>query len=126
MNKIKQLIVTGALVLSGFAVFAAPQPAFAVNAIEQACGSSSSSTLCAGGASGEKVDSFLKTLINTLLFIVGLLSVIMIIAGGLMYVISAGDSAKVTRAKNMIIYAVVGLVIAFLAYSIVNWVLKIV
>lgn len=126
MNKIKQLIVAGALLLSGLAVFATPQSALAVNAIEQACGSSSSSTLCAGGASSEKVDSFLKVLINTLLFIVGLISVIMIITGGIFYTISAGDSAKVTRAKNTIMYAVVGLVIAFLAYSIVNWVLKIV
>ncbi len=65
-----------------------------------------------------------KTVINVMLFIIGILSVIMIIYGGIRYVISTGDATKVTNAKNTIIYAVVGLVIAIMAYAIVNWVLK--
>ena len=61
---------------------------------------------------------------NTLLFLVGALSTVMIIVGGIFYVISNGDSGKIARAKNTITYAVVGLVVAFVAFAIVNWVIK--
>jgi len=63
-------------------------------------------------------------LTNTLLFIVGALSVVMIIIGGLRYVISGGNSASVTAAKNTILYAIVGLVISFLAFAAINFVLN--
>lgn len=64
------------------------------------------------------------TITNVLLFIIGAISVIMIVIGGLRYVISGGDSAQVTGAKNTILYAVVGLVVALLAYAIINFVLS--
>lgn len=63
-------------------------------------------------------------LTNVLLFIVGALSVIMLIFGGLRYVVSAGNASAVTAAKNTILYAIVGLVIAFLAYAIINFVMS--
>jgi len=63
------------------------------------------------------------TAVNVLLFVVGVLSVIMIIIGGLRYVISGGNTAAVSAAKNTVLYAIVGVVIAFLAYAIVNFVL---
>ncbi|HAC56371.1 TPA: hypothetical protein DCF80_02625 [Candidatus Saccharibacteria bacterium] len=59
---------------------------------------------------------------NVLLFLVGAISVIMLIIGGIRYVISGGDQAQVTSAKNSILYAIVGIVIAFLAYAAVNFV----
>ncbi len=65
----------------------------------------------------------ITTLTNTLLFIVGALSVIMIIVGGLRYVVSGGNSTAVTAAKNTILYAIVGLIIAFLAFAAINFVL---
>ena len=65
----------------------------------------------------------ITTVTNTLLFVVGALSVIMIIWGGLRYATSAGNSASVTAAKNTIVYAIVGLLIAFLAFAAVNWIL---
>lgn len=65
----------------------------------------------------------LTTITNTLLFIVGALSVIMIIFGGLRYVISGGNSSTVTAAKNTILYAIVGLIVAFLAFAAINFVL---
>jgi len=66
----------------------------------------------------------ITTLTNTLLFIVGALSVIMIIIGGLRYVISGGNSTSVTVAKNTILYALVGLIISFLAFAAINFVLN--
>ncbi len=66
--------------------------------------------------------SIFKTVINVLLFLIGAISVIMIIYGGIRYVTSGGDQGAVTSAKNTILYAVVGLVVAILAYAIVNFV----
>ena len=60
---------------------------------------------------------------NILLFVVGALSVVMLIVGGLRYVISGGNNTAVTAAKNTVLYAIVGLVIAFLAYAVVNFLL---
>ena len=61
---------------------------------------------------------------NTVLLIVGLISVIMLIYGGLRYILSGGDSKKVTDAKNTILYAIIGLIISMLAYAIVHFVLN--
>lgn len=60
---------------------------------------------------------------NTLLFIIGAISVIMIIFGGFKYVTSGGDSSGVTSAKNTILYAVIGLVVALMAWAILDFVL---
>ena len=61
---------------------------------------------------------------NTILYIVGIVAVIMLIIGGIKYVISGGDSKKVTDAKNTVLYAIIGLIIAFLAFAIVNFVIS--
>ncbi len=65
-----------------------------------------------------------KQVTNTILYIVGIIAVIMLIIGGIKYVISGGDAKKVTDAKNTVLYAIIGLVIAFLAYAIVNFVIS--
>lgn len=62
--------------------------------------------------------------VNVLLWVVGIISVVMLIWGGIRYATSAGDSGKVTAAKNTILYAVIGLVVAIFAYAIVNFVIK--
>jgi hypothetical protein len=48
----------------------------------------------------------------------------MLIIGGIKYVVSGGDSKKVTDAKNTVLYAIIGLVIAVFAYAIVNFVIS--
>ena len=65
-----------------------------------------------------------KQVTNTILYIVGIVAVIMLIVGGIKYVVSGGDSKKVTDAKNTVLYAIIGLVIAFLAFAIVNFVIS--
>lgn len=60
---------------------------------------------------------------NTILYAVGIVSVIMLIYGGFRYVISGGDSKKVTDAKNTVLYAIIGLIISILAFAIVNFVI---
>lgn len=56
--------------------------------------------------------------------VIGAVSVIMLIWGGLRYIISGGDSKKITDAKNTILYAIIGLIIAILSYAIINFVLN--
>ena len=65
-----------------------------------------------------------KQITNTILYIVGIVAVIMLIVGGIRYVVSGGDSKKVTDAKNTVLYAIIGLIIAVLAYAIVNFVIS--
>lgn len=59
---------------------------------------------------------------SALLFLVGAISVIMLIIGGIRYVVSAGDQNAVTGAKNTILYAIVGIIVSFLAYAAVSFV----
>ena len=63
------------------------------------------------------------TITNILLYIIGAISVIMLVIGGLRYVISGGNDQAVTGAKNTILYAIIGIVVALLAYAIVNFVI---
>ena len=77
-------------------------------------GSSSTATL--------QVNDIVLAVVNWLLFAVGVVSVIMLIVGGIKYATSAGDSNKVTSAKNTIMYAIIGLAVAVLAFAIVGFV----
>lgn len=74
-----------------------------------------------GGGQPQLVPTF-KKIINVLLFIIGLIAVLMIVIGGLRYVVSGGDSSATKGAKDTILYAVIGLVVAIMAYGIVNFV----
>lgn len=62
------------------------------------------------------------TVTNILLFVIGAIAVVMLIIGGIRYVVSAGDQNAVTSAKNTILYAIIGIIVAFLAYAAVNFV----
>ena len=62
-------------------------------------------------------------IINVLLFIGGIVAVTMIIVAGIQMTTSAGDPSAVKKAKNTLMWSVVGLVIMILAYAIVNFVI---
>jgi len=78
----------------------------------------------AGGVELLGAGGLVGSIINTLLVIVGAASVIMMIVGGIRYIISSGDQNAVTSAKNTIMYAVIGLVVALLAYALVSFILN--
>jgi len=98
---------------------------------EQACigsGGTYSTPGVAGGecksATGAKLlgkDSLVSAIINTLLIIIGAASVIMMIIGGLRYILSNGDQNAVTAAKNTILYSAIGLIVALMAYAITTF-----
>lgn len=116
---------------------------FAKNVLQIITGIGACLTLCAGkamaltvqeGAEAARADGMPAELIgpdgvftqvtNIVLYIVGIISVLMLVWGGLRYILSGGDSKKITDAKNTILYAIVGLIISVLAYAIVRFVLN--
>ncbi|TAL14692.1 hypothetical protein EPN95_02200 [Patescibacteria group bacterium] len=122
MKKIKQLIIA-ALLISGFSFVTFAPSVGAVSAVTDACTqlANKDSTVCK--SQGDSVGPIVGTVVDTLLFLLGLAAVVVIIIAGFTYVTSSGEAAAITRAKNMILYAVVGLVVAFSAYAIIHWVL---
>ena len=60
---------------------------------------------------------------NTLIFLVGAIAVLFLIIGGLRYVVSNGDSKQVEGAKNTILYAIIGIVVAIVSYAAVSFVI---
>ena len=80
----------------------------------------------AGGKDNNKnLTTVITDIVKTMLFIVGLLSVVIIIYSGILYIISAGNSSTVQKAKTTLTYAVVGLIVAILSYAIVSFVVNI-
>lgn len=72
---------------------------------------------------GATLEDSIATIVNILLFLLGAVAVVMIVIGGIRFATSNGDQSAVTSAKNTILYSVIGLIIAILAYAIVNFVL---
>ncbi len=68
--------------------------------------------------------STIQIILNVIVGVVGIAAVAVIILGGVTFVTSQGDAAKVTKGKNTIIYGIVGLIISLLAFAIVNFVLS--
>ena len=95
----------------------------AIDPFDQCSAQNSDSSICS--STDDNVNDLIGTIVNTMLLIVGILAVIVIIIGGIMFVTSAGNQQAVTNAKNAVLYSVIGLVVAFLAYAIVNWVFNI-
>lgn len=132
MKKIQKLL-SAALMVPAFALgvglFAGAVPAHAAfdlglqdgaNAAQGKDQHGDAASLFGEGGQG----GIFRTITNVMLFIIGAISVIMLIIGGIRYVVSGGDSTKVQEAKNTILYAIVGVVVAILAYAVVNFVIQ--
>lgn len=125
MQKISKLITRGLVVMA--LVFSAVT---LLNPAQVYAGSPrdavSEGVVGAGGGSPNQgaIEKGIKNIVNVLLYILGAIAVIMIVIGGIKYTTSNGDSAAVTSAKNTILYAVIGLIVAILAFAIVNFVLS--
>jgi multisubunit Na+/H+ antiporter MnhB subunit len=115
MNKIK-IAVIALVALVGVATLA---PAYV--------GASSASQIQTGvnsvdSGGNASLQTQIKRIVNTALFLLGSIAVVMIVLGGIRYTISNGESSQIKSAKDTIMYAVIGLVVSILAYAIVNFV----
>ena len=72
---------------------------------------------------GSTATNIVSAGINILSYIIGVVAIIMIIFSGIRFAISGGNSSAVEESKKMLIYAIVGLVLAALAQVLVRWVL---
>jgi len=122
MKKIKYFVLTLGLLL-GIFVAAVPVTVSASTTSKEACAIDKTSALCKD-ADVNKVSPFIKNLVNGLLFILAAVSIIVIIFAGIFYSTSMGDTASITKAKNTLLYAVIGLIVAVCSYAIVNFVLN--
>jgi hypothetical protein len=119
MKKVKYFIAIVGLTL-GLGLAALSPTVGAFNPYPDACDGNSDSTLCNNQT--DSFSGFIQTVVNTLLYVIGTVSVITIIIGGIRYTTSHGDAKGVQVAKDTVLYSVIGLAVAISAYAIVNFV----
>lgn len=117
MKRLQSLLFS--LGLLGSVLIAAPTAQAAGGLADKSC-ANASSKICQGAGD---INSLTKSLINALLTILGAVAVISIVIGGLRYVTSDGDAGKIKSAKDVILYSVIGVIVAILSYAIVNFIL---
>lgn len=119
----KKLLMALAVVLTGVI----STPVMAENAFNPICDKGgltpnqkieAGCTIEGGGGVGR-----IANLINVAIGLAGLIAVVVIVFGGQRYLTSAGDPGKAKQAKDMIMYGVIGLVVAVLSWAIVNFVI---
>ncbi len=125
MKKLSLLVLPIAAMFSLLAapVIATAQSKTAAQIACESAGGSWSGSGCVKSNPAEKgVDDTVRAAVSILSYIAGVASIVMVIVGGIKYVVSSGDSNAVGSAKNTITYALVGLVIAIMAQAMVRFV----
>lgn len=115
-----------AVMIVGLGVGAAlvsPQSALAAQCVSASNCVSQGVTNVGGTGTTQNFNQIVRTIVNVLLFLIGIVAVIMIIFGAFRYITSNGAPDQAKAARNTIMYAVVGLVLAIAAYAIVRFVI---
>lgn len=73
------------------------------------------------GNSNSDLPTVIQNILNAIIAVAGIVSVVFIIIGGIQYTTSAGDPGKTKKAKDTILYALIGLIICALSFAIVNF-----
>lgn len=126
--RLKSFFVAGVLLLTVLPL-ATSQPAFADCISDPTsagcpCALNSSSAACQDLSKQDGLSNILKNATNIVLFIAGALAVIMIIYGSIRFMTAHGNEKQVESARLIVTYSVIGLIIAILAYALVNFVLS--
>lgn len=96
----------------------------AIDAFDQCTDVEIESSICeSSGEGGDDLPSMAQIIVNTLLVLLGMVAVVMIVVGGFRYTLSRGEASEIKTAKDIILYAIIGLIVAIMAYAIVNFVL---
>lgn len=122
---LKATVIIAALLFVNVAILA-PSPTYAANDV---CNSKvPASVKKAAGCKGNSDDlqKNITNILNAIIGIAGLVAVVFVVIGGIQYMTSTGDAAKVQKAKNTILYALIGLVICALAFAITNFAIHII
>lgn len=78
---------------------------------------------CEGADQTDRAVNLIVNIINWVMGIIAIVAVIVIIIAGIQFMTSNGDPGKVKKAKDAILYAVIGLIVIILAATIVNLVI---
>ena len=70
------------------------------------------------------IGTLIGRIIKALLGLSGALALLIFVYGGFMWLISAGDPKKVQKGKDSFVWATIGLVVIFTAYTAVDFVIK--
>lgn len=131
MKKLVLNVIAAVLMVLGLGSVATLSPAYADVLCPNGKPSSTGDLTGCGDSLGTSVENnnnelmqTLTVVINVIVGVVAFVAVVMIVIGGISFVTSQGDTARVAKARNTILYGVVGLVVALLAYAIVNFVLS--
>ena len=115
-----------ALLLGASIVGAASLPAFAENDFtKEACNSISDPDRRAAlgcDDSGQTAPAVATNIIKGVISVLGIVAVVVIVVAGQRYIVAHGDPGKIVQARNMLIYALIGLVVAILAFAIVSFI----
>jgi len=112
---IKSFLFTGVVVLLAVSVFPAAAQ-IAPLKDDQCIGLE-----CEGGLTA--VVKIITNILNGFLVLVGLAAGAALIYGGVTYIMSSGDEEKTARAKRIVIYAIIGLIVIGLSAAVVNGVI---
>ncbi|MCX6728157.1 MAG: hypothetical protein NTV39_00085 [Candidatus Saccharibacteria bacterium] len=125
MKKVKYLILSLGMVFGLCLTVLPATVGAAIDPLGTVCsGDAAQTALCKNKDSKKNSFSYIVgVIVNTLLFLVAAVSVVMIIIGGIYYTTSNGDASLVKKAKDTIMYSVIGLIVAIMAYAIVNFVI---
>jgi len=74
------------------------------------------------GGSTDDLPGAIEAVIQFILFLLGSIAVLVIVIAGVRLVVTGGDEGEREKARNAVLYAVVGLVVVLLASAIVNFV----
>ncbi len=77
-----------------------------------------------GGAATASLPVLIGNLINVVLGVMGILFVILIVYAGILYLQGGMDKEKISKAKSLIVNAIVGLVIVVAAYAISSFIIQ--
>ncbi|MDP3998188.1 MAG: pilin [bacterium] len=110
------LIITSIFILSTQICFAADCSGTSQDGTVQLCNP-------LGNTTGTSIPTLLGKIISSVLGVVGSLALVMFIYGGITWMISAGNQEQVTKGKNILIWATIGIVIIFTSYALVRFVL---
>jgi hypothetical protein len=126
VSKILTTIIAAAITAFSFSVLVAPTTSAAVDI----CNDTSvppevkAAQGCAGETSAkDDVKTIVTNILNGIIGASTLVAVIYTVIGGINYITSQGNAAKVQKAKETILYSLIGLVVCALSFAIVNWVI---
>lgn len=129
----KLKVFLASFMLTGLVCAGALSPVSAqFDLFEDTCKNNPNATVCQESSTNQTQNDnriygpngIVSTIVNLLSIVIGFAAIVVIIVAGIQYMLSTGDPTKVNNAKNAILYALVGLVVAVIARVVVVFIIN--